>query len=474
MNFNSSPFLALATLTFLLYYLPGFTRYQVAILIVASLAFYAYGQPYLLLLLLGSVTINSVCSFRVLQAESQRRRLLWAASGVIFNLSILVFFKYNRLVAEALMVSLSSIDGAGSLLLALPLPIGISFYTFHGISLVIDVFKRGDPKSIGAMHLQTSLSAHFRQTLLYLTFFPQLIAGPIVKAHFFYPQICPKGFRNIDWELAFKSLITGYFLKLVVADNLQDQTFWIAYPYFLNFSSLNLLFFLFGYSIQIFADFAGYSLIAIGLAALFGYRLPINFNFPYVSQSFSEFWTRWHMSLSSFLREYLYYPLGGNRIGTARTYINLMVVMALGGLWHGATLSYAAWGALHGSALVVERRFRDSRLYQGAGRYLVVVRVILVFVFVTFAWLLFKLPRFEEVVAFVQAMTGNVHQSANPLFIFVIALYSFPVIVYHLLYLLKKRHPALLERAQPAAYGVMLSAIMLNSGRPNAFIYFQF
>ena len=148
-----------------------------------------------------------------------------------------------------------------------------------------------------------------------------------------------------------------FFKKWLVADNLKDITYWISYPFFQNLSSLTLITLLTGYSAQIFADFAGYSLIAIGVAELFGYHLPQNFNFPYISKSFSEFWTRWHISLSSWLKEYLYFSLGGNRKGKGRTYLNLLIVMFLGGLWHGAAWSFAVWGLWHGTALVIERKF---------------------------------------------------------------------------------------------------------------------
>ena len=154
--------------------------------------------------------------------------------------------------------------------------------------------------------------------------------------------------------------MAGYFLKLVVADNLKDFTAYLVYPGLMTLSSFTLLSMLIGYSFQIFADFAGYSLIALGLASLFGYRLMQNFNYPYISNTFSEFWKRWHISLSTFLKEYLYFPLGGSRKGRLRTYINLTITMVLGGLWHGAAWSYAVWGAFHGFALALERLINDK------------------------------------------------------------------------------------------------------------------
>jgi alginate O-acetyltransferase complex protein AlgI len=264
--------------------------------------------------------------------------LLWAIFGVVLNLLVLGFFKYAGLFA----LSFSEWFGVGirpgHWLVLLPLPIGISFYTFQGISLVVDVYRYGHEKNraVFGMNHCRSFWEHYFKTVFFVCFFPQLVAGPIVKAHDFFPQIAYKRRSELRLEPALRYLILGYFLKIGVADNLQAQTFWIAYPYFLKFSSVELLALLFGFSMQIFADFAGYSLIAIGTARLFGYRLPANFNFPYIARSFSEFWRRWHISLSSWQKECLYFALGGRRRSSGRTYSNLFLVMFLGGLWHGA------------------------------------------------------------------------------------------------------------------------------------------
>jgi alginate O-acetyltransferase complex protein AlgI len=261
---------------------------------------------------------------------------------------------------------------------------------------------------------------------------------------------------------------------MVIADNLKDQTFWIAYPYFERLSSFTLITMLLGYSAQIFADFAGYSLIALGLAALFGYQLPKNFNFPYIATSFSDFWKRWHMSLSSFLREYLYIPLGGNRKGEVRTYLNLMLTMVIGGLWHGAAWSYAVWGAFHGLALVTERFF---------GNYIKVrntlwtrwCRRLGVFIFVSLAWLLFKLPDFSHVVFYVRALCHNWSVPHNLQIISYIFIYSIPVALYHLFYLKKPAwQPVLFNRYAYVFYGIMLFLLITNAGSPGTFIYFQF
>jgi alginate O-acetyltransferase complex protein AlgI len=269
---------------------------------------------------------------------------------------------------------------------------------------------------------------------------------------------------------------------------LKDYTFWITYPYYQGLGTSTNLVLLFGYSMQIFADFAGYSLIAIGIAAAFGYRLPDNFNFPYVSRSIAEFWRRWHISLSTWLKLYLYIPLGGNRQGAIRTYCNLIIVMVLGGLWHGAAWSYGVWGLFHGLGLAVERLLNlPKRIATWQAQWspllqagLATGQVILVFTFVSFGWLLFKLPRFEQAVDFVLTLGRNWAIAPNLAYIVPVLLFSLPVVLYHLPHLSPLHRVLTLQRQprnwvqQELAYGVMLVLIAINSGSANEFIYFQF
>jgi alginate O-acetyltransferase complex protein AlgI len=474
MLFNSIPFVILVGVTFACYYLPGIRRYQVLLLTLASFIFYAYEQPILLLLLLASIAINVVTSYLIAVDEPSRQRL-WAVLGVVLNLSLLLFFKYGPLFAKSFFGGAAT--DVGRFLITIPLPIGISFFTFQGISLVVEVFRdrqspkreQSDPRSRIVPH---SFFEHLRNTALFKSFFPYLVAGPIVKAHEFYPQIEAKKFKQINWHGAFRALVIGYFLKMVVADNLKDATFWIEYPYFERDSSLTLITMLFGYSMQIFADFAGYSLIAIGLAYLFGYNLPINFNFPYIARSFSEFWRRWHISLSTWLREYLYIPLGGNRHGGVRTYLNLFIVMFLGGLWHGAAWSYAVWGSFHGIALAVERLFKN-RIRLPQHWTVTAFRVLIVFSFVTVAWLLFKLPKFDQALKYLGAIATS-HMATRYLIVASVLTYSLPVILYYTWHLLKEHCSFQLQRYEFLILGFLLAAIAVNSGAPQKFIYFQF
>lgn len=471
MLFNSFQFLTFLFVIFILYYQPWrlIQKNQLLILLMGSMFFYAYQKPVLLLLLITSMFINSYCSFIIYKiGRENAKKVLWA--GIIFNVGILAFFKYSPLIAKTLTNELNVKGDFWDLLITVPLPIGISFYTFEGICLLVDLYKG---KTI--LHYKTgAFKEHLEKTAMFISFFPHLIAGPILKAHEFYPQFGYKKFVDIPWEEAMKKIILGYFLKMVVADNLNTITQNIAFPYFQGFSSGNLALLLFGYSMQIFADFAGYSLIAIGLGLLFGYRLPENFNFPYIAASFAEFWRRWHISLSTWLRDYLYIPFGGNRKGKIRTYLNLFMVMLLGGLWHGAAWSYAIWGAMHGIFLMAERFLFKDKLKDKKRS---VMGVLIVFSVVTCLWLLFKLTDFSHVVLFIKCMMLNSHipfkfgiDQLSLLF------YSSIIVGYHIGYLIKTVKPVYVYyvKTETVLYGLLLFFIITSSGAQGEFIYFQF
>ncbi|MDH4460316.1 MAG: MBOAT family O-acyltransferase [Flectobacillus sp.] len=463
MLFNSYPFVGFLLVTLFVYYLPLARRFQLLSLILASFYFYAFLKPILLVLLLASILFNTSVSW-VLERNSPKR---WVTLGVIFNLLLLCFFKYASLIAKTFIDESSSSD-LSSFILSIPLPIGISFYTFEGISLLVDSYrgKTSSTKVTGKTFVE-----HLIETTHFVSFFPHLIAGPILKAHDFYPQIKTKYLKDIDWNSAFKNVVIGFFLKMVVADNLKEYTGYMSYPYFENLSSPTLIILMLGYSCQIFADFAGYSLIAIGIAKLFGYDLPTNFNYPYISQSFSEFWQRWHISLSTWLKEYLYIPLGGNRNGNNRTYLNLFLVMLLGGLWHGAGWNYAVWGMIHGVALGLERLLITSK--EGSTTWLKCLRVGMVFLIVTIAWLFFKLPNFTQALLYIQKMGTNWHLPFIPGIREVyVLIFCMAVALYHLYYLWKGERQ--FPKLEMILLAIMLFFIMTNSGFQGDFIYFQF
>jgi alginate O-acetyltransferase complex protein AlgI len=336
MTFTSWQFGIFVAIVFALYYSPAIRSLQVHLLVLSSLFFYGYGQPELLPML--AVAVLGTYLLLILAIKD---RAIWLPVGIAFNLGLLAFFKYKFLFFDpaAALTRVSAAD----FLLRLPLPIGISFFVFHNISLLVDLTKSD------ARHRPDLTSA-----FLYIIFFPQLASGPITRAEIFLPQIRQKFFADVPFIEAAKWILTGYFFKLYVANNLNEMTAYMDFPLFETVRTQDKWLLVSLYSYQIYADFFGYTTIAIGLGLLFGYRLPVNFNLPYVSASFSEFWTRWHISLSTWLRTYLYIPLGGNRLGTERTYLNIMIVMGLGDLWHGAGLSYLAWGTMHGVLLVLQ------------------------------------------------------------------------------------------------------------------------
>ena len=477
MLFTTIEFALLVAVTFVVYYAVSGVSLQVGILLVASVIFYAFSSPWLTVLLLSSALFTSWASYRIHEAKTAKERKLIACVGVILNLAVLVFFKY----AGLLVGSFESLTGASfsgaEWVVMLPLPIGISFYTFQGISMLVDTFRDSEKakKSDEVYGSGESLGRSLFYGSFYVIFFPQLVAGPVVKAKDFFPQIKVKQLSGICWRLVVHSLIVGFFLKLVIANNLQNQTFWIKFPYIVGMPADRAWTLLIGYSCQIFADFAGYSLIAIGIAALFGYRLPENFNYPYLSASIAEFWRRWHISLSSWLKDYLYIPLGGNRKGSSRTYLNLLIVMVLGGLWHGAAWSYLIWGAYHGLLLGAERAMGQMRAGEkrAPGMVATWLRYGVIFLLVSLGWSFFKLPDISHAGLFIfqafTAWTGGLEQKKEFL---VVMIYCLPVFLYHLNHKwnLTKKIPVFV----PVAYGLMLYAIVVNSASADAFIYFQF
>ncbi len=347
------------------------SRLQILLLFASSLVFYAFDKPWLVLLLLFSILLNCIISKKIILSSAlENKRQKFLLIGIISNLLLIAFFKYAYLIVDMLAPDGSLLE-IKQQLANIPLPIGISFYTFQAITLIVDLHRKG---VIGVKHLHDLFNAGKDKEGLanigfYIAFFPQLVAGPIVKAHDFIQQIKTKTFLQINWSVACNNIIAGYFFKMVVADNLKGVTYLLNSASMSRLGKLDLIVLLYGHSFQIFADFAGYSLIAIGLGALFGYRFPVNFNFPYISSSITEFWRRWHISLSSFLKEYLYIPLGGNRKGKARTYTNLFILpganmLTLDDAYDSKTYSFSKW------LPVFSKEYRPSSIvYSGLKKF---------------------------------------------------------------------------------------------------------
>jgi D-alanyl-lipoteichoic acid acyltransferase DltB (MBOAT superfamily) len=294
------------------------------------------------------------------------------------------------------------------------LPVGISFFTFHGISYVIDVY-RGDAE----------VCRNPLDLALYMSFFPQLVAGPIVRAAYFLPQLARPSTEPIPIAPALLLILGGLFKKVVVANYLATGLVDPVFAAPTSFGAPDLMLAAYAYAVEIYCDFSAYSDMAIALAALLGFRFPANFNQPYRAERLREFWQRWHISLSSWLRDYLYKPLGGNRHGRLKTYRNLMVTMLLGGIWHGAGWKFVAWGAMHGGGLAVERMLEPWLGRHARGPVARIVATLVVFHFVCFAWIFFRAEDFAVArlyIAGLGAGWGDGVQQAGPLMVALIGI----------------------------------------------------
>src|SRR3954463_6789555 len=320
-----------------------------AFILVASYVFYAWWDWRFVFLLVASTVANHVLAVGIYRSSGLARRKALLGLAVAFDLGLLAYFKYSNFF-------LSSVDNVlgTSWIAKVTLPVGVSFYTFMAISYVVDTY-RGE-----------LVPASFFRFAVFQAFFPHLVAGPIVRASELLPQLeAPRDPGRVDTSRAFFLIVSGLFLKVVIANHLAthivDEVF--AAPN--RHSSLEVLIAVYGYAVQIFADFCGYTNIAIGIALLLGFEFPQNFASPYTAVSLQDFWRRWHMTLSRWLRDYLYIPLGGSRKGRLLTYRNLLLTMVLGGLWHGAAWTFVAWGAIHGGVLARERLVADRRRAAG-------------------------------------------------------------------------------------------------------------
>lgn len=324
-------------------------------ILAASYLFYGWWDWRFSFLLAGSTIGNQLFAWAIYDSRSERARRGLAIAAVAANLAVLGFFKYYDFFAESVRASFGRVGFPDPPLLHVLLPIGVSFFTFQALSYVLDV-GRGQLRPVGLLDFA-----------VYLSFFPHLVAGPIVRASEFLPQLGGvTRRRRVDLTRALCLIGGGLFKKVVISSyvsaNIVDPVF--AAPG--RHSALDVAFGIVGYAVQIYADFSGYTDIAIGLALLLGFQFPQNFDRPYTATSIQDFWRRWHMTLSRWLRDYVYISLGGNRDGPTRRDVNLFLTMLLGGLWHGAAWTFVAWGALQGAGLVVERRVRDRRQLVGA------------------------------------------------------------------------------------------------------------
>jgi D-alanyl-lipoteichoic acid acyltransferase DltB (MBOAT superfamily) len=471
--FNSLTFAVFFAIVLGLHNLPMPWRLKKVNLLVASYLFYAAWSPPFVFLLWISTAVDWKVAGWINAASSQGRRKLILVMSLIANLGFLGYFKYGAFLLENFATAVHAVG-----ILYVPpksdiaLPVGISFYTFQSISYSLDVYlRRAEP------------AKSLLDFALFVTFFPHLVAGPIVRPTILIPQFETPRCASRDqfvWGLALMTL--GLFEKVVLADGFLAPVADVVHASSHHLATLDAWTGALAFSGQIFFDFAGYSTTAIGIALALGFALSDNFNCPYAAVGFSDFWRRWHISLSTWLRDYLYIPLGGNRHGERCTYINLMITMLLGGLWHGASWTFVAWGGLHGAYLAIERWFRSvCTLSLADSTRLRVPAAVGTFVIVTITWVFFRAHTFADAWDLLCAMAGATPPGRK------VVLYWNDIIVVTLvvgaMLVTQWRLRAIrLENVVSATpmwlvaflWTFMAFAIVATQGAGDAFIYFQF
>ena len=437
-------------------------------MLVAGYVFYAWWDWRFAFLLAGSTLANQFFAVQVAKPRPTAQRKLILATAVASNLLLLAWFKYfNFFVTTASdSLSLAGVDWAAPTVTHL-LPVGVSFFTFMALSYVIDAYR--------GTFAPTSLS----RFAVFLSFFPHIVAGPIVRPAELVPQFDePRDPRRIDASRAFFLIAGGLFKKVVISAYMAT----ISDPIFnspATHSAPQVIVGILAYTVQIYADFSGYTDMAIGIALLLGFEFPQNFDRPYGAIGLRDFWRRWHMTLSRWLRDYLYIPLGGNRNGAGRTSFNLLATMVLGGLWHGAAWTFVIWGTLHGTGLVVEHRLAAKREAEGrTGRLPSWFTSLMTFSFVACAWVFFRATSFGNAIdVFDQALTG--WGTAGSVSLSAVAVIAGAIAIQRLPRDLGRQAMATFSRvhwaAQGAALGVVLMVIgALSPAGVAPFIYFQF
>jgi len=485
MVFSSNIFLfAFLPLTIFLYFLLPQKNYRNFILLVASLIFYAWGEPHYIALLLVSIFGNYFFGILI-----PRNRNFFITIAIVFNLLLLGYFKYANFLIENLN-AFFHLDLANK---KIHLPIGISFFTFHAISYLVDIYRA-----------KTAPQKNLFSLALYIAFFPQLVAGPIVRYNFIEKYLGKRHHNFFFFAYGIRRFVIGMGKKIIIANPLGE----IADAVFNSpLTEINQSLAWIGiicYTLQIYFDFSGYSDMAVGLARIFGFKFPENFNYPYISRSIKEFWRRWHMSLSAWFRDYVYIPLGGNRTSVSRQYFNLVLVFFLCGLWHGASWNFVIWGIFHGCFLVIERIFETPQdralLDQGLGhhphkkikktfsqRLILGSKNVYALFVIMIGWVFFRSPDLLHSKAYLQTMfLGNdaaeipaqLSRLLNSNFVkfsFILALLGFsPMMKFYALKLMRAKK-IFITIFDFALLAIFIFALMrLSASTHNPFIYFQF
>lgn len=468
MVFSSLTFLCIfLPVVLALYYLLPTLRIRNVLLIIVSLLFYAYGEPVYVLLMIASIIINYIFG-RLLGTENKKKRQWILAIAVIINIGLLVVFKYLDMMVQ----TINQLSGSEIPLAGLALPIGISFFTFQALSYVIDVYRR-----------EVEPQKNLWNVMLYISFFPQLIAGPIVKYHDIQEQIDNRNTDVKEIAEGLRRFIIGLSKKVLISNTMAvtADALFAAGAGELNILSAWIA--AIAYMLQIYFDFSGYSDMAIGLGHMFGFRFLENFRYPYISANIQEFWRRWHISLSTWFKEYLYIPLGGNRKGKARTCLNKMIVFFSTGLWHGANWTFVLWGLWHGVFLLFEQVCPVKKLPKVLAHIYALLVVCVGFVMFradTFGQGMFMTGTMFSGWEFSSVQMAVVWEQLTPIF-----LVTLVMAVFGSAPLIPKATEACLAREnlrKPAVYFsyiasfvlLILCMLSLSSGTYNPFIYFRF
>jgi alginate O-acetyltransferase complex protein AlgI len=474
--FNSGFFLFLFTAFLFVYFrLSDQHRAKFTFVTLFSLYFYYKSSGSYFVLLIFATVVDFTLAKLIHESRDKLKRKLYIVVTLLVNLGMLAYFKYTNFLYESFFWNSNNEFQP----LDIFLPVGVSFFTFQSLSYTLDVY-RGHLKPV-----ENILDYAF-----FVSFFPQLVAGPIVRASDFIPQMYkPTTVTKEMFGRAVFLIGSGLFKKAVISDYISTNFIDRVFDAPALYSGIENLLAVYGYALQIYCDFSGYSDMAIGIALLLGFHFPINFNAPYRSRNITEFWRRWHISLSTWLRDYVYISLGGNRKGKFRAYVNQMITMLLGGLWHGASWRFIIWGGLHGVALALHKLFRtwvdsENREKTVAGkRFSTIVNVFLTFHFVCFSWIFFRANSMDTAIVMVRQIMF--HLSPHIFFEFVSS-YKAVVVLMALGYLLhfipQKWEMSVQEKITewPLAYkaafmlAIIIMVIQTKSAGIQPFIYFQF
>lgn len=471
--FNSALFLGIFPVFYIIYVLLRNPKHELIrniYLIIFSLFFYykAGGNYYILILICALAT--DFFARIMYKEENATRRKLWLAVIVVANLAMLSYYKYTGFLVENINAIFNGDLSFGNI----ALPIGISFFVFEAISYAVDLYRKEMKPA------NTTLDFCF-----YIAFFPKLVAGPIIRAKDFLPQMHKKlSLTKEDAGAAIFLIVIGLIKKAVISDYISTNFVDRIFDSPMSYTSFENLMAVYGYTLQIFCDFSGYSDMAIGLSLLMGFKIPPNFLTPYKSQSITEFWRRWHISLSSWLRDYLYISLGGNRKGKIRTYVNLFLTMLIGGLWHGASWKFVIWGGIHGLLLAIERYMKQWIPLSSDKFFPRLIRILITFHLVAFCWIFFRAKDFDlanQVISQVGALNfdlnawGTVISSYRNVFLM--------ILIGYIMHFLPEKFVSSVRRGFIAMPMVCKAVIVglsfwlvyatMSSG-PQPFIYFQF